>query len=60
MKMEVTLSKDEVIQIIEKHLQDKFMTVGKVRIEVGEEWQGYGPNETRAIAFKGAKCEVEL
>lgn len=60
MKMTVTLTQEEVEEIIKKHLETKFKTVGKIKLEVGEQWVGHGPNEHRTPAFKGATTEVEL
>lgn len=60
MKMQVTVTPKEVEEIVKAHLQQKFKTVGEVKLEVGKELQGYGYNEQYVTVFKGAKCEVEM
>lgn len=60
MKMQVTLTPEEVKQIIKDHLQKKFRVVGDVTLDVSETWQGYGYNEHKLVSFKGAVCEVKV
>ncbi|KJE31636.1 hypothetical protein [Bacillus licheniformis] len=59
MKMQVTLSPEEVKQIIKNNLEKKFGNVGEVTLEVNRELRGHYTNEHYETVFKGAKCEVE-
>lgn len=62
MKIDVTISENELKQIVREHLLKKFKNVGEVKIEVGTksecvdpyrgEYQSYG-------VFKQVKCNVE-
>lgn len=60
MKMQVTLTPEEVKQIIKDHLDQKFSSVGDVKLNVSEVWQGYGYNEYKSTMFSGVTCEVEI
>lgn len=60
MKMEVTLSPEEIKQIIKDYLDQKFSSVGDVKLSVSEVWQGHGYNEYKTTIFTGAVCEVEI
>ena len=60
MKMEVTLSPEEIKEIIKIHLFEKFKTVGDVKIKVEQELRGHGYNEYYVSVFNGAVVEVEL
>ncbi|MBO3793251.1 hypothetical protein [Bacillus subtilis] len=59
MKLKVSLSPEEVKQIIKSHLEKKFGNVGNVTLEVKRELRGHYTNEHYETIFKGAKCEVE-
>jgi hypothetical protein len=58
-KMKVTLSPNEVEEIIKEYLQQKFTNVGEVKMEVSRELRGHYTNEYYETVFKGATCEVE-
>lgn len=59
MKLNVTLAPDEVEQIVKEHLSKKFKTVGKIKLEVGQELRGHYTSERYEAVFKGVTCEVE-
>ncbi|WEZ04500.1 hypothetical protein P5666_22380 [Bacillus subtilis] len=59
MKMKVSLSPEEVKQIIKSHLEKKFGNVGNVTLEVKRELRGHYTNEHYEPIFKCAVCEVE-
>jgi hypothetical protein len=60
MKTQITLSQEEVQEIIKNHLEEKFKVVGPVKIWLGKQVDGDGYNESHYTVFKGATCEVEL
>lgn len=60
MKMAITLTPEEVAAIVKEHLEGKFKTVGRVKMEVGQELQGNGMYEQYHTVFKGASCDVEM
>ena len=60
MKMQVTVTPEEVEQIVKEHLSQKFKKVGDVKLEVGKELRGHHTNEHYVTVFKGATCEVEI
>ena len=60
MNAKITLKESEIEQIILEHLLKKFKVVNSVKLNVGEEWRGHGPTESKVIVFKGAECEVEI
>lgn len=60
MKMQVTVTPDEIKKLVQEHLQTKFSIVGNVKLEVARELVGNQMHEHYETVFKGATCEVDM
>lgn len=60
MKMQITLTPEEIERIVRESLTQKFKIVGDIEMVVGQELRGHYTNEHYATVFNGAKCEVEM
>lgn len=60
MEMTVTLTPEEVEEIVKSYLESKFKVVGEVKLEVGQELRGHYTNEHYVTVFKGITTKVEL
>lgn len=58
-KMEISLSAEEVEKMISEQLEKIFESVGEVKLLVGQELRGHYTSEHYATVFKGVTCEVQ-
>lgn len=63
MKVDITITENELKQIIKEHLRNKFKSIGDIKIEVGTRTELVDPyrNEYQSYGeFRSVKCNVEV